>query len=117
VITAGDLRVMAEVPRVERLVLEALSAKEPSGRPGTGQLGIPVARSAAGTTELTGFYGVQRSKNPGLNSLVFTECSGVKIQCSDLLCATFDHYLLFINSIILNWRSNINVPRQHGSLV
>jgi len=54
VITAGDLLVMAEVLRVERLVPEARSAEEPSGRPGTGQLGIPVARSTAGTTELSG---------------------------------------------------------------
>jgi len=54
VITAGDLLVMAEVPRVERLVPEARSTEESSGRPGTGQLGIPVARSAAGTSELSG---------------------------------------------------------------
>jgi len=45
---------MAEVLRVERLVPEVQSAEEPSGRPGTGQLGIPVARSAAGTSCLTG---------------------------------------------------------------
>jgi len=45
---------MAMVPQVERLVPEARSAEEPGGRPGTGQLGIPAARSAAGTTAVTG---------------------------------------------------------------
>jgi len=44
---------MAEVPRVERLIPEAQSAEEPSGRPGTGQLGIPVVRSAAGTMRVS----------------------------------------------------------------
>jgi len=53
VITAGYLRVIAEVPLVQRLVPEARSAEEPTGGPGTGQLGIPGARSAAGTAELT----------------------------------------------------------------
>ena len=49
VITAGYLLVITEVPPVERLVPEARSAEEPTGGPGTGQLGIPGARSAAGT--------------------------------------------------------------------
>jgi hypothetical protein len=40
---------IAEVLQVERLVPEARSAEEPNGRPETGQLCIPVARSAAGT--------------------------------------------------------------------
>jgi hypothetical protein len=39
---------MAEVLQVERLVPEAQSAEEPNERPGTGQLGIPAVRSAAG---------------------------------------------------------------------
>jgi hypothetical protein len=42
---------MQEVLPVERLVPEARSAEEPNGRPGTLQLGIPVARSAAGTID------------------------------------------------------------------
>ncbi len=51
---------MAEVLRVELLVPEARSAEEPSGRPGTGQLGIPVARSAVGTAELSGLERAER---------------------------------------------------------
>jgi len=53
VITAGYLRVIAEVPLVERLVPEARSAEEPTWGPGTGHLGITGARSAAGTAEIT----------------------------------------------------------------
>jgi len=49
-VIAGELSLgVAEVLQVERLVPKARSAKEPNGRPGTGQLGIPVAQSAAGT--------------------------------------------------------------------
>jgi len=53
VITAAGQPVIAEVLQVERLVPEAQSAEEPSGRPGTGQLAIPGARSAAGTAGVT----------------------------------------------------------------
>jgi hypothetical protein len=55
---------------VERLVRKALRAEEPIGRPDIRQLGIP--------------QGAKRLEER-LNSLVFTERSGVKIQCSDLL--------------------------------
>jgi len=47
-ITEAKQLVIAEVLPVERLVPKALRAEEPNGRPGTGQLGIPAVRSAAG---------------------------------------------------------------------
>jgi hypothetical protein len=50
-ITEAKQLVIAEVLPVERLVPEALRAEEPNGRPGTGQLGIPGVRSAAGNID------------------------------------------------------------------
>jgi len=48
---ARSLVIRGNLP-VERLVPEARSAEEPNRRPGTRQLGIPVARSAAGTLRI-----------------------------------------------------------------
>jgi hypothetical protein len=52
-ITALGL-VIAEVLPAERLVPEVRSAEGPNGRPGTGQLRVPAARSDAGTKSSPG---------------------------------------------------------------
>jgi len=69
-ITAACLRVITEVPLVQRLVPEERSAEEPTGGPGTGQLGIPEARSAAGTLRFSGGGSRPQERLVGNSSLV-----------------------------------------------
>jgi hypothetical protein len=66
-VITGELSLgIAEVLQVERLVPEARSAEEPNGRTGTGQLGIPAVRSAAGTFAFTRSSGARRGWAIGL---------------------------------------------------
>ena len=61
--TVTKLLVIRENLLVERLVPEARSADGPNGRPDTGQLAIPVARSAAGMARFTGAAEQRPSEN------------------------------------------------------